>query len=480
MSTLKSFLKNTIIYGLAAVLPKAINVFLVGFHTKNLASSVEFNVNTEFFVWAAYFNVLLTFGMETTFFKFYNSETNKQKVLSTSFTSVSLVTLLILLPLFFFAGTIAPLLEFTEILHFKTLLGILFFDTLIVIPFAYLRVNNKALNYAAFRILNIVVYAVLNILFLWYLPKINQIEMLSWYPTTSNVGYIFLATLFASSITFLMVLPVFLKFKIEFDFKLFKKMLTYGWPILIAGLAYVTNENLDKLILPRYLNKSIAGAYAGTYKLGVFMSLFIMAFKLGAEPFFFNISKNKNAKETYAVILEWFTILGALICLTIVAYIDIFANILLKKEEYHETLAIVPVILLANLLLGIYNNLSVWYKNTGQTKFAMYFSILGGILTILGLLTSVPKYGYMGAAWVTFFVYGIMMISSYLFGQKHYKTPYNIVKIGSLFIIITILCFVSFYMFRGRYIINTLFLIFALILIFFSQRDFINKRLLKQ
>ncbi len=476
LSTLKSFLKNTIIYGIAAVLPKAINVFLVGFHTKNLTSTVDFNVNTEFFVWAAYFNILLTFGMETTFFKFFNSEQNTQKVTSTTFTLVGIVAVFLLSPLFLFTNTIAPFLGFMEVIHFKTLIGILLFDTLVVIPFAYLRVNNKAFSYAGFKILNVSIFAVLNILFLWYFPKKNQLELLGWFQTSSHVGYIFLANLFASGLTFLMVLPIFFKFKISIDFKLLKKMLSYGWPILVAGLAYVTNENLDKLILPRFLNKSIAGAYAGTYKLGVFMSLFITAFKLGAEPFFFNISKNKNARETYAVILEWFTILGALISLVIVAYIDFFASILLKKPEYHQTLAIVPVILLANLLLGIYNNFSVWYKNTGQTKFAMYFSVLGGVLTIAGLLIFVPLYGYMGAAWVTFFVYGIMTVCSYIYGQKHYKTPYNIIKISTLFLIIMIMCFSSFYLYRGNFSINSLFIVAALILIFFSERKFIKKR----
>ncbi|ANW97376.1 polysaccharide biosynthesis protein [Wenyingzhuangia fucanilytica] len=479
MSTLKSFLKNTFVYGLAAVLPKAVNVFLVGLHTKTLENTQQFNVNTEFFVWAAYFNVLLTFGMETTFFRFFNSEKNKEKVLSTSFCIVTLVAFLILTPLFILSNNIAPFLGFEEILHFKTLIGILLFDTLTVIPFAYLRVKNKAINYAMFRVLNISIYAILNILFLLVLSAQEITNAFSWYPTSSKVGYIFLANLFASGLTFLMVLPMFLKFKLRLDFILLKKMLAYGWPILIAGLAYVTNENLDKLILPRFLNESIAGAYAGTYKLGVFMSLFIMAFKLGAEPFFFNVSHQKNAKETYALVLKWFTILGAFIVLTIVAYIDFFAQLLLKKPEYFETLAIVPIILLANLLLGIYNNLSVWYKNTNQTKYGMYFSILGGLLTILGLLIFVPICGYMGAAWVTFFVYAIMMITSYIYGQKHYKTPYEVSKILSLFLLITLLCFISFYLLRGQIIINTILLILTFSLVFFSERNFIKQRFLK-
>ncbi|MEN8764839.1 MAG: lipopolysaccharide biosynthesis protein [Wenyingzhuangia sp.] len=479
MSTIKSFIKNTFVYGLAAVLPKAVNVFLVGLHTKTLENTQQFNINTEFYVWAAYFNVLLTFGMETTFFKFFNSEKEKNKVLSTSFSAVALVAMALLIPLFLSATKIAPLLGFKEVLHYKTLLGILLFDTLTVIPFAYLRVKNKSLNYALFRVFNVSVFASLNVLFLMMLSEKETIDYLGWFPTSSKTGFIFLANLLASGVTFLMVFPMFLKFKLKIDLTLLRKMLSYGWPILIAGLAYVTNENLDKLILPRFLNDSIAGAYAGVYKLGVFMSIYIMAFKLGAEPFFFNISKKENARASYALILKWFTILGAFIVLTIVSYVDFFANLLLKKPEYFEALSIVPIILLANLMLGIYNNLSVWYKNTNQTKYGMYFSVLGGILTIIGLIVVVPVFGYMGAAWVTFCVYGCMMIISYYYGQKHYETPYETTKIIGLLLFVTGLSFLSFYLFRGQVIINTTLLLSVLVIVFLAERDFIKQRLSK-
>ena len=176
MSTIKSFIKNTFVYGLAAVLPKAVNVFLVGLHTKTLENTQQFNINTEFYVWAAYFNVLLTFGMETTFFKFFNSEKEKNKVLSTSFSAVALVAMALLIPLFLSATKIAPLLGFKEVLHYKTLLGILLFDTLTVIPFAYLRVKNKSLNYALFRVFNVSVFASLNVLFLMLLSEKEKID----------------------------------------------------------------------------------------------------------------------------------------------------------------------------------------------------------------------------------------------------------------------------------------------------------------
>lgn len=480
MSSIKSFIKNTFIYGIAAVLPKAINVFLVGLHTKTLDNAAQFNVNTEFYVWAAYFNVLLTFGMETTFFKFYNSEKNKNQVLSTSFYSVAFVSFLVIGSLYGFADALSQLFGFKESLHFKVLLGILLFDNLTVIPFAYLRVNNKAFNYTLYRIVNISIYAFLNILFLYLIPNIQETVFQEWFTTQSKVGYIFLANFIASAITLILVLPMFFKFDFKFDFDLFKKMMRYGWPILIAGISFVTNENLDKLVLPRFIDPSTAGAYAGCYKLGVFMSLFIMAFKLGAEPFFFNVAKSSNAQLKYAMISKWFTILGAFIILVIVAYIDLFAGILLKKDEYLNALAIVPIILIANLMLGIYNNLSVWYKVIDKTRYAMYFSILGGVLTVGGLMILVPILGFMGAAWVTFISYGAMMIGSYIYGQKHYPVPYESAKILGILIFTIGISFLSFYFFRKNYWLNTLMLVSFLTGIVYLERNFINQTILKR
>lgn len=477
MSALKSFIKNTLVYGIAAVLPKAISVLLVGLHTKTLANTAQFNVNTEFYVWAAYFNVLLTFGMETTFFKFFNSEKNKNNVLSTSFYTVTALTTIILSLLFVNASFLSNYLGFNEVIHFKTLIGILWFDTLAVIPFAYLRVNNKAFHYAILRIINICIYGLLNVFLLLWLKDDTIIQ--NWYPTDSKVGYIFLANVMASLLTFLMLIPILKGFKPKIDFRLLKKMLGYGWPILVAGLAYVTNENLDKLILPQFLNDSIAGAYAGSYKLGVFMSLFIMAFKLGAEPFFFNVAKDDNAQIKYALILKWFSYLGAFIVLFIIAYLDFFAQLLLKKPSYLTALNIVPFILIANLFLGIYNNLSVWYKVTSKTRYGMYLSILGAIITVIGLFVLVPKFGYISAAWVTVLAYGSMMFASYYLGQKHYPVPYDMTKIGFIFILMCLFAFLSFQYFRTQWIINSIFIIMFLSSIVISEYQFIQKTFLK-
>jgi O-antigen/teichoic acid export membrane protein len=227
------------------------------------------------------------------------------------------------------------------------------------------------------------------------------------------------------------------------------------------------------------ISKDQMGIYAACYKLGVFMTLYVMAFRLGAEPFFFNHADKANAKETYAKILKWFTIIGTVFMLIVVGYINLFASILLSKPEYYEALAIVPIILLANLFLGIYNNLSVWYKLTDKTKYGMYFSIFGAIITIALNLFLIEKYGYMASAWATLAAYGSMTVISYFYGKKHYRVPYKLNLIFMYLVIATALSFLSFYLFPENYFVSTLFLISFVGFVLFNERNEL-KNLLKK
>jgi O-antigen/teichoic acid export membrane protein len=248
---------------------------------------------------------------------------------------------------------------------------------------------------------------------------------------------------------------------------------------MIGSLAYVTNENIDKLFLGDLIGDKEMGIYAGCYKLGVFMTLYIMAFRLGAEPFFFNHSKNKNAKKNYATILKWFTILGAIFMLVVVCYIDLFASILLGRDEYFEALKIVPIILLANLCLGIYNNLSIWYKLTDKTRYGMYISIFGALITISFNLIMIPIIGFMASAWATLAAYGSMMTISYFLGKRHYTVPYNTKSILFYLILASVLSFISFIdTFRGNYYVATGLVLVFLSIIFISEKNEI-KQLLK-
>lgn len=464
MSNLNRFLKDTIIYGIAAVLPRAINILLVKLHTSTLQSN-KYAENTIYFVYAAYFNAILTYGMETAFFRFFTKEKNKGKVISTTFISLLITTLLFLFLMILYSENISTYFGFAEPLYFQILILVTTFDTLVVVPFAYLRVTNRPIRFASYKVLNIVIYATINLYFLLYVPYAlkngNYIPVFvsDHFHEHALVVYIFIANLMASFLTFLILSPILFKFQFSFDKKLLIRMLYYGLPLMIAGIAFITNENLDKLLMTKYLGKETMGIYAACYKLGVFMTLYIMAFRLGAEPFFFNQAKEKNAKKVYAEILNWFAIIGAIILLVIIAYIDGFANLLLGKEEYFQGLNIVPIILLANLFLGIYVNLSVWYKLTDKTKYGMYISLFGAVITIVFNIIFLPRIGYMASAWATLLTYSVMVVISYNFGKKYYTIPY---KIKNLFIYLFLsisFAYLSFAFFRGNLFISTLLVI---------------------
>lgn len=484
LSTLKRFFKDTIIYGIAAVLPRAINIVLVKLHTNTLASD-KYAENTIYFVYAAYFNAILTFGMETAFFRFFTSEKEKGKVISTSFITLLITTLLFLVVMFFYSESIAVYFGFANPVYLQILILVTTFDTLVVIPYAYLRVTNQPIKFAYYKISNILVYAFFNLYFLlfvpfalknnYYVPNILSNSFLE----QPLVIYIFIANLISSFITFLILLPIILKFKLSFDTNLLKRMLLYGIPIMVGSLAFVTNENLDKLLLTKYLGKEQMGIYAACYKLGVFMMLYIMAFRLGAEPFFFNQAKEKNAKEIYAKILNWFTIIGAIFLLIVVAFIDSFANILLGKDEYFQALSIVPIILLANLFLGIYNNLSVWYKLTDKTKYGMYFSILGAIITISINLIFIPKIGFMASAWATLIAYGFMVIVSYSIGKKYYTVPYKISNIFLYLFLSVGFSYLSFIFFRNNLLISSALVLLFIAIVFWNEKSEIQQFLKK-
>jgi O-antigen/teichoic acid export membrane protein len=475
LSSLQRFFKDTLIYGVAAVLPRAILILLVKLHTSTLEAD-KYAVNTAYYVYAAYFNAFLTYGMETAFFRFFSQEKEKGKVVSTSFLSLLSTTILFLITTLVFSDQISNFFGFKDPLFFKLLVWTITLDTLVVIPYAYLRVTNKSTRFTLYKIVNVLIFAVLNVFFLWFIPYARQNGISlpdflnTYYNSYPKVLHIFVSGTIASAVTFFLLIPSVFKFKFSFDNHLLKKMLRYSLPIMIGSLAFVTNENLDKLLLGEMLGEKQMGIYAACYKLGVFMTLYIMAFRLGAEPFFFNLANKDNAKETYARILTWFTIIGALFMLIIVVYINLFAGILLSKPEYYQALSIVPVILLANLLLGIYNNLSIWYKLTDNTRFGMYFSIFGASLTIGFNIIFIPIIGFMASAWATLIAYGSMCLLSYFYGKKYYKIPYNIRK-SLLYIVISVgLSSISYFYFKENYIFSTLFISVFIVTIAISEK----------
>lgn len=473
MSTLKRFFQDTFIYGFATVLPRLMNFILVGLHTDALGRG-GYSVNTTFYVWAAFFNVILTYGMETAFFRYFSTSQEKSKVFSTAFITLTCTTILFFILVFIFRE---PIIEIVDLQpqFFNYLLGILALDTLVVVPFAYLRASNRPVKFAIIKILNIAVVVLLNFYFLWFVidfPALAPEIVLSNYTESDKVGYIFIANLAASAVTFLILLPYFFQTKIQYSLSVLKQMWKYGWPIMIAGLAFVINENLDKLLLKDMISDEIMGAYAACYKLAVFMMIFIQAFKMGAEPFFFNHAAQENARQTYATILDYFVIAGSFILIVLVVFIDFFKELLIRDESFWVTISIVPIVLLANLFLGIYHNLSVWYKLTDKTKMGMYISVFGAIITILLNLLLIPIYGFMAAAWATLAAYGSMMVISYFLGRKYYPVPYNLKLIGIIIMISIVFSAISYIFFPGNYLIGSAFVfLFLLISLVMKRRE---------
>ena len=478
MSLVKRFAKDTAIYGIAAVLPKLINVLLVRLHT-GILNPKAYSDNTQFYIYATYFNVLLTLGMETAFFRFFTKYKDNQKVAQTAFTTILLNSLFFLTVFLLFADRLSAFLEIDKS-YFQILISILILDTLVVIPYAYLRVTHRPVRFAFYRLFNITVYAILNVVFLWWIPRLitagrlNQ-QTFVLYNEHPKVIYIFIANLIASFLTFVLFLPVLRRFKLGIDKNLLKKMLTYSIPIMIAGLAYATNENLDKLLIGRLLDKETMGVYAAVYKIGVLMSLYVTAFRLGAEPYFFSQHKADNAKEQYAHILLWFTILGAVFMVAVMTFLDIIVHLLIGQTVYLKALNIVPVILTAYLLFGIYNNLSVWYKLTDRTRYAMFLSIIGAVITIVFNIVMIPKIGYMASAWATLAAYGTMSILSYLFGRKYYKVPYESFKIIFYVLSSALTGFVIFQYFYDNYPVKI-----GLLLLYITMVGILERQKIRQ
>lgn len=478
LGTLRTFFKDTMIYGLATVLPRLMNFVLVPLHTETLPTS-SYSDNTLFYVYAAFFNVLLTYGMETSFFRFFSKSDEKNKVFSTAFISLTFTTIMFFAIVFFNAESLANFVNLKQS-YFNLLVGVLALDTLVVIPFAYLRATGKPIKFTAIKLANIFVYVFFNFFFLWIIPRFDW--DFSFYDKTDLVQYIFIANLMASVLTLLLLLPYFFKTKLQFSFNIFKQLINYGWPVMIAGLAYVINENFDKWLLPELLGKDINGAYSGCYKIAVFMTIFIQGFRLGAEPFFFNHAKESNAKQTYATIMKYFVVFGSFMLVFIVAYLDIFKQLIVRDEAYWIAIDIVPVVLLANLFLGIYFNLAVWYKLTDKTQYGMYISIVGAIVTIGFNYLMIPKIGFMASAWATLAAYGAMVFISYFLGKKHYPIPYPTNRIVLYLFLAVVLATISYtnLVFKPNYFVSTICVFVFLTVVFLLEKNDIKQLLNKR
>ena len=481
MSIYKSLFKQTAIYGLATVLPRMFSFLLVPLYT-DLLPKAAYGKVTIIFAWMIFFNVILAYGMETTFFRFYNNETNKKAVIETTTVSIFWSTLLFLFPALLLKNYLAEL-SGIDVQFIIYTIWILVLDALVIVPFSKLRAYQKPMVYAVIKIGNVVVNLSLNVFFLIYLPKIAQENPNSFigslYTENFEVGYIFVSLIIASLLTFIALSPNYFHVNWNFDFNLWKRMMRYGLPIMIAGIAFAINEQFDKILLGKLLPANIAeaevGVYSACYKLGLFMVLYRTAYTLGIEPFFFSHAKNENAPQTYATITKYFVIFGSFILLSVIVFADIFKYFMIRDSSYWEAMKVVPLIILANFFLGIYTNLSVWYKLIDKTYIGAYISIVGAIVTLVLNFLLIPTMSYYGSAIATIAAYGTMMGISYFLGNKYYPIPYDIKKITGYLGLSILFSIISFYYFRENYFVGIPLLLTFMYFIYYNEKETLNK-----
>ena len=451
----------------------------------DLLPTEEYGKVSVIFAWIVFFNVILAYGMETAFFRFYHDEKTKEKVKGTSTISLVFSSLAFLGLALVFKNQLAGLMD-VDVHYVNFVIYILVFDALAIIPFALLRAKGKSMIYSIIKIVNVAINLGLNVFFLVYLKDLispsKEVFWNSIWFSGAEISYIFISLLLSSLLTLLMLIPIYFKITWKLDFGLLKRMLTFSFPIMIGGLAYAINETFDRILLKYLLAPEIAesqiGQYSACYKLALFITLFVTAFRLGIEPFFFSHAKEKNSKETYATITKYFTLMGLGIFLCVIVFADALKELFIRDESYWDAMVIVPYILLANLCLGIYFNLSVWYKITDKTRFGAYFSVIGAVVTLALNFWLIPIIGYEGSAIATLCAYATMMMLSYFYGRKHFPINYNLKKIGLFSLAALGFSAISFIHFRGNlYIGITLIIVFFGILFISEKKEL--KRFLK-
>lgn len=438
MGILAKLASQTAIYGISSIFGRFLNYLLVPLYTYHFTAA-EYGVVSEFYAYAGFFSVFLLFGFETGYFRFRNKEQpDRDLAYSSALLFVILVNLSFFLIILSINDRLSTALNYADhpeyVLYFTIILTL---DAIASIPFARLRAENKAFRFAGIKIAEIAITVLLSLFFIIYCPKIYAENPNSWiasvYHPAIGIGYIFIANLMASLFKFIFLAPQLTGVVNGFDRKLFVRMLRYSTPMVVIGFAGTINEMLDRALLKYLLpydwqtNLKMLGVYGACYKLSILMSLFIQAFRYAAEPFFFAYADNVDARKVYADVLKFFVIFCVFIFLLVTLFIDFFQYFV--GEEFRSGLDVVPILLMANLCLGIYVNLSIWYKLTDRTLTGAFVSLFGAALTVSLNFWWIPTLGYRGSAWATLICYGSMAILSYFLGRKYYPVNYDIKRI---------------------------------------------------
>ena len=450
MSAIKKLIGQTAIYGSSSIIGRFLNYLLTPFYV-HIYTNEQYGIITEMYAYVAFLVVFLTYGMETALFRFStNNIAERTKVYSNTLFSLATTSTIFIVILSVFSQDIANLLKYPDhaeyIIWFSLIVGL---DAVSSIPLANLRLQEKAKKFALVNFLNVGINIGLNLFFLVYCKQHFDSGNENWitkafYSPEIGVGYVFISNLIASILKFIYLLPE-MNFKGEFDFSIIRKMLQYASPMLLVGLAYVINETLDRAMLKTilfekysregYSNKESLskalvqnGIYGANYKITMAVSMFIQAFRYASEPFFFKDQANENSKKTLANVMNYFIILLVFIFLFINFYLHLF-KYFIPNENYWEGLKVVPILLGANICLGVYTSLSIWYKLAEKTMYGALISIIGVLITLSINFVFIQEYGYIASAYATLICYACMMLLGYFIGQHHYPIPYNILKL---------------------------------------------------
>ena len=497
MSDIKRLASQTAVYGIPTIVGRFLNYFLVPLYTYNIATQ-DYGVVSELYAYVAFLMIILTYGMETAFFRF-SQDYDKSKVYNTALFSLMVSTTLFLLITFLSLSPICSAMQYSNHKTYIALfLIILALDALRAIPYALLRRENMAKRFAFIKTVDIFSNILFNLFFIALCPILYDkgfYIITSWFNPNDLVLYIFISNCLASFISFILLIPQFSQFRFNIDFKVLKRMLVYGFPVMIGGLAGMVNETFDRIALKHLVTipdnitdtakiaeykMSQIGIYGACYKLSIVISLFIQAFKFAAEPFFFSKMKQQDAKKSYSEVMTAFVIFLCFIFLVVMGYIDLFQYFMGK--DYRIGIMVVPILLMANIFLGIYYNLSIWYKVSDKTKYGAYIALIGAAITLIGNYFLVPILGYKGAAWTTLICYFVISLLCYFIGQKFYPVAYKVKRIAFYILFSLGLYSVMYYLQDNiqnimlRLAINTALIIVYLILCYIL--DF--KKIIKQ
>lgn len=461
MAAIKQLAGQTLWYGLSNVgarLLSSIQFPILTYLMKSRVDQAQFGDMTLIYAWIALANIIFTYGFETAYFRFSNKEGNRQRnIFETAFGSIVISTFSLGLVMFLFRNSLARFFDIGDHVNYVIwCIWIIGLDALAAIPFARLRQEGKPRKYAFIKVGGIVINLVSMIILIVFLPKWVSVHpgnfFSRWYLDQSKMGFVIYANLLQNIFVFLALYREWGAFRFKIDKALWRKMFQYSAPMLIVGLAGMVNEVMDRQLLkwrlpvnPAFGNRDdvmrIVAIYSGCYKLSIFITLFIQAFKMAAEPFFFGQAKEKNAPVTYARVMKWFVIILCIAFLFTTLYMDLLQ--FWVSRPYRSGLGIVPILVAANVFLGVYYNLSVWYKLTDRMQWGMYITLLGAAITLTGNYFFIPMYGMYAGAWSTCICYFTMMVITYLAGHKYFPVPYPVKKLTSYFVVVLILFFVQ-------------------------------------